>query len=102
MEGEVFVVNIIDKPYKLKVKSGDESVFKAAGDEIGNVIKTYSTSYGIKDKQDLLSMALLHFATELARMKEESVRRNDINTLTDSALEELMELEQAVKELIER
>lgn len=103
MEDNAFVVNIVEKPYKLKVKSDDIAIFTKASEEIDKTIKTYSTTYGIKDKQDLLSMTLLHFATELARLQKELAQKDsDVIVISDEALKELKEIDGIISKLVQQ
>lgn len=102
MEDNTFVVNIIDKPYKLKVGAEDMNIFGKAGEEIDKMVKVYSTRYGIKDKQDLLSMTLLHFATELTRLQEKTNETVGVSSIDEEVLKELTEIDNVISTLIQR
>ncbi len=63
MEELTISVNIADRIYKLTVKKEEEEIIRKATQLIGNAVKNYSDMYSYKDKQDLLSMVVLQFAT---------------------------------------
>ena len=69
-------LNIADRPYRLVVEKDHEDLFRKATRLIEKRIKEYSTNYAYKDKQDLVAMVALEYATsflqdeELLRQKE--------------------------------
>ena len=86
-------VNIADVVYPLKIKPSEEENVRKAAKMINDKLKAFKEDYQIDDKQVLLSMASLQFATELLFFKEEpmikekgiSDKLNEIdNILTDS------------------
>lgn len=56
-------VRIADRSYKLVIAQEHEVLFKQASDLIERRMKDYSGSYAYKDKQDLLAMVALEYAT---------------------------------------
>lgn len=48
----------------MKVKLSEEEGIRKAVNEINEMIKEYEQSYAVKDKQDLLAMCALQFATQ--------------------------------------
>ncbi|MEX8547920.1 cell division protein ZapA [uncultured Mucilaginibacter sp.] len=56
-------INIADRVYPLKVNMEEEEVIRRAAKLINDRIKEYQENYAVKDKQDLLSMCVLHYAT---------------------------------------
>ena len=56
-------VKIADRPYKLVIAAEHESLFKQAAKLIDKRMVDYSGSYAYKDKQDLLAMVALEYAT---------------------------------------
>ena len=63
MEELTISVNIADRIYKLTVKKEEEEIIRKATQLISSAVKNYSDMYSYKDKQDLLSMVVLQFAT---------------------------------------
>lgn len=70
MEDLTLTVYIADRPYRLKVRQDEVEIVKNAVKEIEEKIKGYADSYAFNDRQDLLAMTALHFAT-MIRKKEE-------------------------------
>jgi cell division protein ZapA (FtsZ GTPase activity inhibitor) len=69
-------VTIADRPYRLKIKSEEEEAVRKAVKVINEKIKAYAEAYAYKDKQDLLAMVVLQFAT-YALNYEEGSKVND-------------------------
>lgn len=62
--GEISIkINIADRVYPLKVNMEEEEVIRKAAKLINDRIKEYQETYAVRDKQDLLSMCALHYAT---------------------------------------
>jgi cell division protein ZapA (FtsZ GTPase activity inhibitor) len=62
--GEISIkINIADRVYPLKVNMEEEEIIRRAAKLINDRIKEYQENYAVRDKQDLLSMSVLHFAT---------------------------------------
>ena len=54
---------IADRSYRLAVDKEHEELFRKAAKLIDKRMKDYSSSYAYKDKQDLLAMVALEYAT---------------------------------------
>jgi cell division protein ZapA len=54
---------IAERSYRLAIDKEHEELFRNAAKLIDKRIKDYSTSYAYKDKQDLLAMLALEYAT---------------------------------------
>ena len=62
--GEISIkINIADRVYPLKVNMEEEELIRRAAKLINDRIKEYQDNYAVRDKQDLLSMCVLHYAT---------------------------------------
>ncbi|MBS7566428.1 cell division protein ZapA [Mucilaginibacter sp. Bleaf8] len=62
--GEISIkINIADRVYPLKVSMEEEELIRRAAKLINDRIKEFQENYAVKDKQDLLSMCVLHYAT---------------------------------------
>lgn len=62
--GEISIkINIADRVYPLKVSTEEEEIIRRAAKLINDRIREYQDNYAVKDKQDLLSMCVLHYAT---------------------------------------
>lgn len=63
-------INIADRIYPLRISMEEEEMIRRAAKLINDRIKEFQENYAVKDKQDLLSMAVLHYAT--ATLKAEN------------------------------
>lgn len=65
-------LSIADRVYPLKVSKGEEDKLQQAANRINQKIKEYQEKFAVKDKQDLLAMAALDFASESLQKDESS------------------------------
>ena len=63
-------LNIGDRPYRLVVEKDHEELFRKATKLIEQRLKDYSMNYAYKDKQDLLAMVALEYATSFLQDEE--------------------------------
>ena len=90
MGGEISIkINIADRVYPLKVNMEEEEVIRRAAKLINDRIKEYQNNYAVRDKQDLLSMCVLHYAT--ATIKAEKTV-TDVNTQVADQVHKLDQL----------
>ena len=73
MEELTITVNIADRPYRLKIKREEEEIIRKAVKEIEQRIKEYSEHFAFNDKQDLMSMVLLHYASTVQKNEADTV-----------------------------
>ncbi|KHJ38683.1 cell division protein ZapA [Pedobacter glucosidilyticus] len=74
--GEISIkINIADRVYPLKINVEEEEVVRRAAKLINDRIKEFQENYAVKDKQDLLSMCVLYYAT--ATIKAEKNASNE-------------------------
>ncbi len=84
--GEISIkINIADRVYPLKVNMEEEEVVRRAAKLINDRIKEYQENYAVKDKQDLLSMCVLHYAT--TSIKAEKKASNEDTDLAERVYE---------------
>ena len=78
--GEISIkINIADRVYPLKVNMEEEEIIRRAAKLINDRIKDYQENYAVRDKQDLLSMCVLHYATSALKAdKKVSVEDTEI------------------------
>jgi len=85
--GEISIkINIADRVYPLRIEAEEEEVIRHAAKLINERMKELQENYAVRDKQDLLSMCVLQYATGMIKA-EKNVQHNDIG------------LEQSVHEL---
>jgi len=82
-------LSIADRVYPLTVFPHQEEGLRKAGKAIEKAIKQFEQSYAVRDKQDVLAMCALQFAT-----KSEQTSINNSNQVleTEEKLEALNEL----------
>ena len=80
--GEISIkINIADRVYPLRVNMEEEEVIRRAAKIINDRIKEYQDNYAVRDKQDLLSMCVLHYAT--ATLKADKKRVDEETEVAD-------------------
>lgn len=71
-------VIIANRPYPLTVKNEEEEeAIRKAAKRINDILKDYESKYAVKDKQDLLAMCALEFATKSVEFESKNVIEDD-------------------------
>ncbi|HWK58059.1 MAG TPA: cell division protein ZapA [Parapedobacter sp.] len=71
--GEISIkINIADRIYPLRVDMAEEEVIRRAAKLINDRIKEFQENYAVRDKQDLLSMCVLHYATGMLKAEQKT------------------------------
>lgn len=65
MDKKKIKITIADRVYPLTVDSSQEESLKNASTKIDAMIKQFEESYAVRDKQDVLAMCALQFASQL-------------------------------------
>lgn len=76
-------VMIAGRSFPLKVTQEEESLVLQVTDEINEKVRNLQNIYLQKDKQDCLSMALLTYAMESAKLKRDLVGVDELSELSD-------------------
>jgi len=63
-------INVAGRSYRLKVETSEEEYVRAAAAAINDKVNEFSGNYAFKDKQDLLAMVCITFATELTKLNK--------------------------------
>lgn len=87
-------ISIADRVYPLTVDISQEEGMRSASKKIDVMIKQFEENYAVRDKQDVLAMCALQFASQLEQKKvdnaidgTESIERlTKINELLDQYL----------------
>ena len=75
--GEISIkINIADRVYPLRVETEEEEVIRYAAKLINEKIKELLDNYAVRDKQDLLSMCVLQYATGMIKAERNSQNRD--------------------------
>lgn len=96
MDGKLRIkISIADRVYPLTVEPAQEEGLRSASKKIDAMIKQFEESYAVRDKQDVLAMCALQFASQVEQKQidnaidgEETIERiKKLNLLLDQYLE---------------
>jgi cell division protein ZapA (FtsZ GTPase activity inhibitor) len=90
MEELTITVNIAERPYRLKIKREEEEVIRKAVKEIDIRIRQYSEHFAFNDKQDLMAMVLLHYASTAQKLESDLASGENMVIARLQKLEELI------------
>ena len=87
-------ISIADRVYPLNVDLSQEEGLRSASKKIDVMIKQFEENYAVRDKQDVLAMCALQFASQLEQKQIDKVedhtqtteRLKNLNDLLDSFL----------------
>ena len=66
MDGKLKIkISIADRVYPLTVEMSQEEGLRSASKKIDVMIKQFEENYAVRDKQDVLAMCALQFASQL-------------------------------------
>jgi cell division protein ZapA len=89
-------ISIADRVYPLTVEPSQEEGLRAASKKIDVSIKKFEESYAVRDKQDVLAMCALQFASQTEQKQISS------STSTDEAFERLKKLDDKLNSLLNK
>ncbi|WP_264531191.1 cell division protein ZapA [Flavobacterium sp. N502540] len=96
MDGKLKIkISVADRVYPLTVEPVQEEGLRSASKKIDAMIKQFEESYAVRDKQDVLAMCALQFASQVEQKQidnaidgEETIERiKRLNALLDQYLE---------------
>ena len=96
MDGKLKIkISIADRVYPLTVEPSQEEGLRSASKKIDAMIKQFEENYAVRDKQDVLAMCALQFASQVEQKQidnaidgEETIERiKRLNSLLDQYLE---------------
>ena len=89
-------ISIADRVYPLTVDASQEEGLRSASKKIDLMIKQFEENYAVRDKQDLLAMCALQFASQ--------VEQRQIDNTNDSkeTLERLKKINDLLFDYIEK
>lgn len=96
MDGKLKIkISIADRVYPLTVEPAQEEGLRSASKKIDAMIKQFEENYAVRDKQDVLAMCALQFASQVEQKQidnaidgDETIERiKRLNTLLDQYLE---------------
>lgn len=82
-------ISIADRVYPLTVDMSQEEGLRSASKKIELMIKQFEENYAVRDKQDVLAMCALQFASQL---EQKQLDNSTENTEANDKLSHLSEL----------
>jgi|SRR5690554_229626 len=82
-------ISIADRVYPLTVDYSQEEALRTASKKIDAMIKQFEQNYAVRDKQDVLAMCALQFASQIEQKTIDTV---SVNEDTQNKLVEMNEL----------
>lgn len=79
-------LTIADRVYPLTVEPGQEEGLRKAAKSIDGLIKRFERSYAVRDKQDVLAMCALQFATQV---EQKSIDKQEMDEVVEKRLQAL-------------
>jgi cell division protein ZapA (FtsZ GTPase activity inhibitor) len=95
MDELTITVNIADRPYRLKIKREEEEIIRKAVKDIEIRTKEYSEHFAFNDKQDLMAMVLLHYASTAQKLE------SDLTSGENMVITRLEEMEELITQHLE-
>lgn len=85
-------VQIAGRPFPLKVTDEEEGLVLQVTDEINEKVRNLQNTYLQKDKQDCLSMALLTYAVENAKLRHDLAALEQLREVADQIDDTLLRI----------
>lgn len=82
-------LSIADRVYPLTVEPSQEEGLRSASKKIDLMIKQFEQNYAVRDKQDVLAMCALQFATQT---EQSQINKNQDSSESIDRLKKLNEL----------
>ena len=89
-------ISIADRVYPLTVEHSQEEGLRSASQKIDTTIKQFEQNYAVRDKQDVLAMCALQFASQ--------VEQKQLNTSQDyeEAVDRLQKLNDKLSRILSK
>ncbi|MGY8931717.1 MAG: cell division protein ZapA [Flavobacteriales bacterium] len=72
-------INIANRFYPMKIERSSEESIRNAVKNIESRLKFYEDNYEIKDKQDILAMCLIEYASKFEKLNNSKLINDDIS-----------------------
>jgi cell division protein ZapA len=82
-------ISIADRVYPLTVDPNQEEGLRSASKKIDAMIKQFEQNYAVRDKQDVLAMCALQFASQV---EQKQIDKSSVEESTMLKLEQLNDL----------
>lgn len=85
-------LSIANRVYPLTIEASQEEGLRKAAKNIETMIKQFEQSYSVRDKQDVLAMCALQFAS---RLEQKTIDKESVNEQVEDKLNALNSLLQS-------
>jgi cell division protein ZapA len=82
-------LSIADRVYPLTVEMSQEEGLRSASKKIDTMIKQFEENYAVRDKQDVLAMCALQFASQL---EQKNIDNSTVSTESQDRLKKINDL----------
>lgn len=89
-------LSIADRVYPLTIDESQEQALRSASKKIDEMIQQFEQSYAVRDKQDVLAMCALQFASQVEQKQIDSAEDNT------NGLKRLESLDKKLSELLSK
>ena len=89
-------ISIADRVYPLTVDLSQEEGLRSASKKIDAMIKQFEQNYEVRDKQDVLAMCALQFASQVEQ------KQIDKSTIEDNTIIKLEKLNELLGEYLDK
>ena len=89
-------ISIADRVYPLTVKYSQEEGLRTASKKIDAMIKQFEENYAVRDKQDVLAMCALQFASQVEQ------KQIDKSTDFESAFKRLKTMDEKLSTILSK
>ena len=90
-------LSIADRVYPLTIEPSQEEGLRKAAKNIELLAKKFEQSYAVRDKQDVLAMCALQFASKIEQKSIDQKEKNQESTARLEALETLVSSKLGIK-----
>ncbi|MDU8887276.1 cell division protein ZapA [Yeosuana sp. MJ-SS3] len=85
-------LSIANRVYPLTIEASQEEGLRKAAKNIEAMIKQFEQSYSVRDKQDVLAMCALQFASQV---EQKTIDKQNVNEHVETKLNDINELLQS-------
>lgn len=97
MDGKLRIkISIADRVYPLTVEPTQEEGLRSASKKIDAMMRQFEENYAVRDKQDVLAMCALQFASQVEQ------KQIDKSTDLEDAFERLRKMDEKVSEILSK
>jgi len=89
-------ISIADRVYPLTVDYSQEEALRTASKKIDTMIKQFEQNYAVRDKQDVLAMCALQFASQIEQKTIDTV------SISEDTQNKIIEMSELLNQYLER